>query len=145
MTPGQLRLTFSDGRRHDLPPKWDGRVVKWSPWGASRLFVCGPASAVAPPPCSGCGSTHSQAMSRGTVHPLAGETFEYERDRVKVTRSGREYISGVQVVAVRVNPRVQLYAYRCPDCGLDVVLDVDSRECWDLDDSDYGDDGSVAP
>ena len=26
-----LTISF-DGRRYDLPPRWDGRIVKWSEW-----------------------------------------------------------------------------------------------------------------
>ena len=139
----QLRL-FS-ARTHDLPPKWDGRVVEWSEWDSSPIFVCGPRGAAKRSPCEGCGSTRSQATSIGTVYPLASETYEVEQPRVKTTRSGREYVSGTVVAAMRARPTVQLHASRCPGCGLDTVFDVDTGECWTLDDSDYGDDGSEAP
>ena len=64
---------------------------------------------------------------------------------MKTTRSGREYVSGTVVAAMRARPTVQLHASRCPGCGLDTVFDVDTGECWALDDSDYGDDGSEGP
>ena len=34
--------------------------------------------------------------------------------------------------------------FRCPGCGLDEVFDMDTEECWTLDGSDYGDEGSTA-
>ena len=38
-----------------------------------------------------------------------------------------------------------LSARRCPDCGHDVVVELDSGVVWDLDLSDYGDGGSANP
>lgn len=61
------------------------------------------------------------------------------------TRSGREYIAGTTVATMRARPTVQLHASRCPGCGLDTVFDVATDECWTLDESDYGDAGSVPP
>ena len=37
-----------------------------------------------------------------------------------------------------------IVAFRCPGCGLDEVFDMDTEECWTLDGSDYGDEGSTA-
>lgn len=37
-----------------------------------------------------------------------------------------------------------LVAFRCPDCLHDVVVDPHTDEWWDLDDSDYGPEGSTA-
>lgn len=141
----QMRLTL--WARNDLPPKWDGRVVEWSEWDSSPIFVCGPNGAVKRSPCEGCGSTRSQATSTGTVYPLASETYEVEQPRVKTTRSGREYIAGTTVATMRARPTVQLHASRCPDCGLDTVVDSTSEpeQVWTLDESDYGDAGSVHP
>ena len=137
--------TYGGHRRHDLPPRWDGRIVKWSEWDTSPTFVCGPRGPVRVSRCEGCGSTASRATSRGTVCPLAGDTYESERPVVKRTRSGREYQAGVQIVTANWrHPVTSLVAFRCPRCGLDEVYDLDTEECWTLDGSDYGDEGSTA-
>jgi predicted RNA-binding Zn-ribbon protein involved in translation (DUF1610 family) len=79
------------------------------------------------------------------VSPLAGDTYESERPVVKRTRSGREYQAGVQIVTANWrNPVTSIVAFRCPGCGLDEVFDMDTEECWTLDGSDYGDEGSTA-
>lgn len=39
----------------------------------------------------------------------------------------------------------RLTAFRCPDCGHDTVADADTGEVWDLDPTDYQDEGSTAP
>ena len=136
----------SECRRHDLPPRWDGRIVRWSEWDTSPAFVCGPRGPVRASRCEGCGSTASNATSRGTVYPLAGEMFEKHEPRVKRTRSGREYVAGTVTVARWARPGVRLFASRCPDCGLDTVVDYTSEpeQVWTLDESDYGDEGSIA-
>ena len=130
--------------RNDLPPKWDGRRVDWSEWDTDPIFVCPPPTA---PRCEGCGSAARQATSRGTVYPLDGEMFETHEPRVKRTRSGREYVSGTTTVARWARPGVRLVVSRCPDCGLDTVVDSTSghQQVWTLDESDYGDAGSVHP
>ena len=140
----QTRLTL--WARNDLPPKWDGRRVDWSDWDTSAVFICGPTRA-RQQRCEGCGSTASRATSLGTVYPLDGETFETHEPRVKRTRSGREYEAGTTTVARRARPGVRLFASRCPDCGLDTVVDRTSghQQVWTLDESDYGDAGSVHP
>ena len=138
----QTRLTL--WVRNDLPPKWDGRRVDWSEWDTDPIFVCPPPTA---PRCEGCGSAARQVTSRGTVYPLDGEMFETHEPLVKRTRSGREYEAGTTTVARRARPGVRLVASRCPDCGLDTVVDRTSghQQVWTLDESDYGDAGSVHP
>ena len=141
-----LTIAF-ERRRHDLPPRWDGRIVKWSEWHTSPTFVCGPRGPVRASRCEGCGSTASNATSRGTVSPLDGDTYESERPVVKRTRSGREYQAGVQIVTANWrNPVTSIVAFRCPDCGLDTVVGYTSEpeQVWTLDESDYGDEGSTA-
>ena len=73
--------------------------------------------------------------------------FETHEPRVKRTRSGREYVAGTVTVARRARPGVRMFASRCPDCGLDTVVDYTSEpeQVWTLDESDYGDAGSVHP
>lgn len=81
-------------------------------------------------------------MSVGVVHPLPGETVQV--DRVKRTRSGREYLSGTEKMARLAHPVVRLTAFRCPTCLLDNVWDQFENQWWELDSSDYQDDGSYA-
>lgn len=138
-----MLFAFDGGARvHDLPPRWDGRVVEWSPWQRYRVFVCG--RGVTDPRCSGCDSNAVRAASRGTVHPLAGETAEVKQPRVKRTRSGREYVSGTVALTMPVKPHVGLVVFRCSGCDTDEVVDARSGECWTLDGSDYGPDGSTS-
>ena len=144
---GHMRhlTSASECRRHDLPPRWDGRIVHWSEWDTSPTLMCGPRGPVRASRCEGCGSTASNATSRGTVYPLAGDTYESEQPIVKRTRSGREYQAGVQVVTANWrHPVTSLVAFRCLGCGLDEVVDMGTGECWTLDDLDYGDEGSTA-
>ena len=139
-----LTIAF-ERRRHDLPPRWDGRIVKWSEWDTSPTFVCGPRGPVRASRCEGCWSTASRATSRGTVSPLAGDTCESERPVVQRTRSGREYQAGVQIVTANWrDPVTSIVACRCRGWGRDEVSDTDTEECWTLDGSDYGDEGSTA-
>lgn len=140
------QTSFTLLARHDLPPKWDGRRVDWSEWHTGPVFVCGRPQPPTPR-CEGCGSTAWQAKSLGTVYPLDGEMFETQEPRAKRTRSGREYVSGTTTVARRARPGVLLVVSRCPDCGLDTVVDRTSGhlQVWALDESDYGDAGSVHP
>ena len=116
-----LTIAF-ERRRHDLPPRWDGRIVKWSEWDTSPTFVCGRPQPPAPR-CEGCGSAARQAASRGTVYPLDGEMFETHEPRVKRTRSGREHVAGTVTVARRARPgtsgradRAGSRARRSPSC-----------------------------
>jgi hypothetical protein len=37
----------------------------------------------------------------------------------------------------------RLFAFRCQDCRHDQVLDLNTRELWDLDHTDYGPEGST--
>lgn len=103
-------------REHDLPPKWDGVVVRWRGWRTlpdARIFIC-------PPPkeidhCKNCGSIAQSRINYGhrTVF-LAGK----DRDAGSLT------------------------AYRCPDCLHDLVEDETTGEWFDLDHTDYGPEGS---
>jgi RNA polymerase subunit RPABC4/transcription elongation factor Spt4 len=99
-------------RDHDLPPKWDGHYVEWAGWVSLDMFIC-------PPPkrevCKVCGSTELSITNRGIIRDRDGKT-------------GRER-------------RYSLMASRCPDCRTDQVMDWNGA-WWDLDPSDYVDDGS---
>lgn len=134
---------------HHLPPKWDGRVVEWRGWEVLHTSADaggrrhgGPAEA-----CEGCGSVGKHASNLGVLYPLAGETTTqplYKRTKPKGNgRPGTLYQAGEHEVPVK--PTIQLFAFRCPDCGLDSVWDMRTDEWWVLDESDYGPDGSTDP
>ncbi len=65
--------------------------------------------------CRTCGSVEGQLVNAGVVHQHGA------RDQLR------------------------LFAFRCADCQVDQVYDVDSDRLWDLDDTDYGPAGSVDP
>lgn len=115
-------LTFT--RKHDLPPKWDGRRVEWSAFewshdamGGGQVFICPPPAE--PDACSACGGTKPTITATGTVHPLPGDGHDW--------------------------PVKQLVVWRCMDCRHDVVYDMARGATYDLDETDYGDDGSHEP
>lgn len=117
---------FSSTREHDLPPRWDGYAVEWSEWKSSRdVRIC-------PPPktrerCDACGSSEPPVHSIGRVWSDGTNVLRIRRGRL------RERF----LVAV-------IYAFRCPDCQHDQVLDSlrAGGQWWDLDPTDYEDAGS---
>jgi predicted RNA-binding Zn-ribbon protein involved in translation (DUF1610 family) len=125
-------------KARDLPPRWDGHRVEWRPWTSLRTTMRLHSK---PEPCPSCGSTADQASSAGTLHPLLGEMVEVTRMK-RTKRSGREYSVRAQRPATAY---LALFAYRCPDCGLDTVWDTRTDEWWELGPEDYGPDGSHDP
>ena len=127
-------------RAHDLPPRWDGHAVWWEGWhpGIVPVFIC-------PPPrrplcCEGCGSLAEPVSNCGLVAVWASLTPEdIEREGENRRRLGS--------LAHKRNRRAywRLRAYRCPDCKLDTVWDIDTDDWWTLDHTDYSDDGSEPP
>lgn len=126
-------------RVYDLPPKWDGRVVEWRGWERSVTLLCGGPDWAQQ--CHACGSKEVPLRNPGVVHPIPGQTFR--KDHVRRTKSGKEYVSGT--VPVAAWPVLRLFASRCSDCEHDTVWDEETDEWWDLDHTDYGPEGSVAP
>lgn len=104
-------------RAHRLPPKWDGSTVEWGEWQAVDSTL---RFHVRPEPCPYCGSITARVMAVGSVR-ADGPTLALRRSHGY--RLGR------------------LYALRCPDCWHDQVIDL-AGVVWDLDDSDYDDEGS---
>lgn len=112
-------------REHDLPPRWDGLPVEWGEWREPvNVFLCPPPRQ--PERCDHCASTGPRSMSVGriwtdpaTAPPAIG------RARM---RHGRHLVGIIT-------------AFRCDDCAHDTVLDP-SGVLWDLDETDYTDDGS---
>lgn len=119
---------FAATREHDLPPKWDGCPVEWGPWReAPPVLIC-------PPPkghgtCPECGSTATRMTATGLRHIAYGDNV-------------------VRVGTGRLQPRemtASLSAVRCPDCMHDIVVDLWTDSVWDLDPTDYEDEGSNPP
>lgn len=125
-----------------LPVAWDGRPLEWGPWSVAPLtFICDRSkrkNGCTHPTCSACGSQRPALVAVALRRPLAGDTEpgEYLRRH----RNGRRVYAQEPMPAYR-----DLHAQRCRDCGHDSVVDMRSGEVWDLDESDYGPEGSVAP
>lgn len=133
-----LQPTLPTDRRHDLPRFWDGLAVVWDGWQDSEpgpMFLCPPS--LRRDPCPACGSLAARLLNRGRVAMSALVTHELiarrdaERDRLPLDVQHRR--PGVALY--------RLHAYRCVDCRHDQVLEgLDTW--WDLDESDYTDEGS---
>lgn len=87
--------------------------------------------------CDHCRSEQEPMVNLGLLHPKPGETFEVERSRR--LRSGRQW---TELVDVSAWPVIHLAAFRCPECRCDQVHDSRDDSWWDLDPSDYADEGS---
>lgn len=131
-----------DNQGRPLPVKWDDHKVTWDEFKiepattlefhvtkAERLRWC----------CTKCGTPDREATHAvGTVHPLEGEMTEGTvRRRSKRTGNWLNVPTMVPAWPLRV-----LHASRCGGCGLDTVWDMRTDEWWELDESDYGPDGS---
>lgn len=116
---------------HDLPPFWDGHAVAWSPWTLGDDGSLAFHSALADLACQRCGSLDRQHWrSVGLVAHLPATTLDQLRTAEAPSIAGRY---GERRLSVR----------RCIDCRHDQVLDLAGDELWDLDATDYGDDGST--
>lgn len=119
---------FAHAREHDLPPKWDGHPVEWEGWRhLDSPIIC-------PPPkdlgtCARCGSLTP------LLHNVGMRRIAYDDNVIRV---------GVARQLPR-ETKAALTALRCPDCLHDTVVDLWLGEVWDLDPTDYGDQGSNAP
>jgi ribosomal protein S27E len=101
----------------DLPPKWDGVPVQWQGWSdlRSTLVYHLPVDTLA---CRQCGVVDEPLTNRGR----------------------RQFTYGVIVL----QGSSALMAARCRHCGHDTVTDMEAEETWDLDEEDYGPNGSTA-
>lgn len=128
-------------RTHDLPPKWDGHVVQWCGWEyVAPAFIC-------PPPrkevCEGCGMPTTLSgfpcwsTARGIVALSTRTTLNDLRAEDEIRRRAGWAAGQRKPLALH-----RLIAFRCHHCGLDTVWDTDADHMWNLDDSDYGDEGS---
>lgn len=102
-------------RKHDLPPLWDDQPVQWQGWERPVWTTLALHLPLESLACRKCGNLAAASRNAGVVRPPGAG-----------------------------HPTRRLFATRC-DCGHDQVYDLDTDELWDLEDSDYGDAGSVDP
>jgi hypothetical protein len=100
-------------RANDLPPTWDGVPVTWDGWTDTRWTTWIFHSK--PEACEKCGSVAPQQSNMGVVARGDG---------------------------ARQHQVARFFAYRCPGCQLDTVIDIRTDTAWTLDETDYGQDGS---
>ena len=111
-------------RQHDLPPRWDGLPVEWGSWSdTADIIICPPPRR---PRCVRCGSHQDPHMNLGRVWTEPGMVRAIRRAQLS---NGRHLVA-------------HLAAFRCPDCEHDHVIDLVNDQAWDLDPTDYTDDGS---
>lgn len=117
-----------------LPVAWDDQPVTWRPTDVvdeGQVFVCPPPK---PSPCAGC---REPAQPVASWQGLVEHTEPGYWDRHPTTGRPRRHRTRTRLV-------VRLRLTRCV-CGHDVVVDLETDEVWDLDESDYGPAGSVHP
>lgn len=115
-----LPLDWRIAKDYDLPPRWDGLPIEWAPWQPQPWSSLEIHRRGRPEVCERCGSQAQPSEAHGGT------------PRRPAALRGRE-----------APPVVRLIAYRCPGCGLDTVLDVNTWQWWTLDATDYGPFGSV--
>ena len=121
-------------RLHDLPPLWDGHRVKWRGWRAA-MRSSADFHIRQPEVCNFCADPTPASSNVGVVYASMAGLLRFPR-RTSPTQRVEEATLG--------RPVQWLTAYRCPSCRRDQVEDRVTGELWDLDDPDYGDDGSWA-
>ena len=126
-------------RSHDLPRFWDGKAVVWRGWEAPLVaWICPPPK---PSCCEACGSLARPVTNRGRVARFGGITH----DMIAAADAARDRLPTAHQHRLKGHPRAlyELTAFRCPDCRHDQILDRDGS-MWNLDESDYSDEGSWA-
>ena len=126
-------------RSHDLPRFWDGKAVVWRGWEAPLdAWICPPPK---PSCCEACGSLARPVTNRGRVARFGGITH----DMIAAADAARDRLPTAHQHRIKGHPRAlyELTAFRCPDCRHDQILDRDGS-MWNLDESDYSDEGSWA-
>lgn len=126
-------------RDHDLPPRWDGHPVEWRPWqpGYTTTYEW---HAKQPTVCGHCASTSKPSTAHGVVYAPETGLIQFR------PRGGYPHHLGQAKAAAHARgaPVRWLTAFRCPDCRTDRIHDQTTNELWDLDDSDYTNEGSYA-
>lgn len=121
-----------------LPATWDGVPVEWTDWRLDRTTLAyhAPLDELV---CGKCGTVDESMHAMGKRPPAEGEMVRSTQTRK--LKSGRTYEREVWVPAW---PVYDLFAARCRHCGHDTVTDQRTGQAWDVDDSDYGPNGSWA-
>ena len=132
MTDGVVRLAIV----HDLPPRWDGLPVAWRGWESLPITSC---RAWGSDRCASCGSDKRSSINFGIV----GDSAEMTPRDVRANDAACRIAPLSAAVFPKRKAWIRLIAFRCPDCGHDQV--DDGTDFWDLDPSDYTDDGSHHP
>ena len=133
-------------RQHDLPPKWDGRVVAWQGWeyAPSGVFICPPPKADV---CEGCRkpTTEKGFPCWSTNRGFVADSFRLTLDDFAAENEKRDRLPFLAKGKLARHWWIELTAFRCHHCNLDSVWDWTTNEWWLLDHTDYGDDGSSPP
>ena len=118
---------------NDLPPRWDGFAVVWRGWTSPLVISC---RRLPGDRCVQCGGDKAPSVNVGLA----------ATDETMTHRQVVDHDKAAQLGAGRVQRRAwrSLMAMRCPDCGHDQVRDGEGT-WWDLDPSDYTDEGSTSP
>lgn len=137
-----MTTTATPATGRALPALWDGRPVEWSPFQLEPpMFICDRSkrkNGLLIPTCNACGATGPKLRAIGLRQPAPGATTEGEYLRT--------HRNGQPVHAIDPAPAYRdLHATRCTRCAHDQVYDTATTELWDLDDTDYGPEGSSAP
>lgn len=134
-----MQPTPPTDRAHDLPRFWDGKAVVWRGWKVPLdAWICPPPK---PSCCPACGSLARPVTNRGRVARFGGITH----DMIAAADAARDRLPTAHQHRLKGHPRAlyELTAFRCPDCRHDQILDRDGS-MWNLDESDYSDEGSWA-
>lgn len=125
---------------HDLPPFWDGEKVRWEPWSdGGRIIIC-PPPRIEETACDQCGVIdQSKKLICSGMRLDQGVKNYREKRRLP---AGKTYWHTTMLPPAWIR---DLVAFRCHHCGHDRVWDQRTDEWWDLDESDYSDDGSHNP
>ena len=132
-----MQPTLPTDRSHDLPRFWDGKAVVWRGWEAPLVaWICPPPK---PSCCEACGSLARPVTNWGRVARFGGITH----DMIAAADAARDRLPTAHQHRLKGHPRAlyELTAFRCPDCRHDQILDRDGS-MWNLDESDYSDEGS---
>ncbi len=134
-------------REHDLPPKWDGRVVVWSGWEYVPPSSMTMWHSRGRDVCQGCGrpDTERGFPCWSTNQGLRASSQLLTVDDFHAEEARRAALPEPLRGRVTRHFWRDLTAFRCHHCSLDTVWDTATDEMWVLDHTDYGPEGSTAP
>ena len=128
--------TLPFARDFDLPPMWDGDRIVWEGWQADPPSTLD--YHLKPEPCPACGLFEPHTVNLGVI---------WSKPRVRPFRRARTYAEAALNSAAdrKGTPIGWLFAYRCTGCRFDQVYECNTKQMWDLDESDYHAFGSHDP